>query len=142
MSELSDKLTRILVASGMESARQEALEELRALEAKLKAMEQASVCAYCGQRFETDIRNSEIEGHIWTCEKHPLANLVFDIEEKCKDLDYEAQELLRASSDNKDDPSLNHASGIHRSIDAIREVIRHATQPLMVVAVEEKSDGR
>ena len=39
MSELSDKLTRILVASGMESARQEALEELRALEAKLEAME-------------------------------------------------------------------------------------------------------
>ena len=41
MSELSDKLTRILVASGMESARQEALEELRALEAKLEALEGA-----------------------------------------------------------------------------------------------------
>ena len=40
MSKLSDKLSRILVASGMEDARQEALEELRALAAKLEAMKE------------------------------------------------------------------------------------------------------
>ena len=89
-------------------------------------MEQFTVCAYCGQKFQTEIRNTEVEEHIWKCEDHPLTRLVFEIEEKCKDLDYEAQELLRASGEGKDDPNLNHASGIHKAIDAVREVVRDA----------------
>ncbi len=97
--------------------------ELALVKRKLEAMELSTVCAYCGQRFETDVRNTEVEEHIWKCEDHPLAKLVFEIEAKCKDLDYEAQELLRIAGDGKDDPNLNHASGIHSAIDVIRETI-------------------
>ncbi len=93
---------------------------------KLEAMEQSTVCAYCGQRFATDTRNSSVEKHIWLCEKHPLANLVFEIEEKCKDLDYEAQELLRVSGEDVNDPNLKYASALHSAIDAIREVVKYA----------------
>lgn len=138
---LSDRVRNmdvLLSADEIRILRDQVADEIAALEAKLEAMEQSTVCAYCGRRFGTDVRNAEVEEHIWKCDDHPLANLVFEIEEKCKDLDYEAQELLRASGEERDDPSLNHASGIHSSIDAIRKVVRYAEPSLDAVQEEQK----
>jgi len=92
---------------------------------KLEARhQQHTYCAYCGKEFLADTEGAvdEVEKHIWSCEKHPLQRLCHYIEEKCKDLDHEAQELLMTEKET----DLSHASGIHKSIDAIREVLADA----------------
>ena len=48
-----------------------------------------------------------------------VRDLLFYIEEKFKDLDFEAQELLTTGEET----AISHASGIHRAIDMIQEVI-------------------
>lgn len=86
--------------------------------------QQHTYCAYCGEEFPADTEDAinNVEKHIWSCEKHPLQRLRHYIEEKCKDLDFEAQELLMTEKET----DLSHASGIHKSIDAIREVLADA----------------
>jgi hypothetical protein len=85
---------------------------------------QHTYCAYCGQEFpvDTDHATVDVGKHIWECEKHPLAVLVESIEEKCKDLDHDAQERLARDMSG----DLEHASGIHKAIDAIRQEIEYA----------------
>ena len=86
--------------------------------------QQHTYCAYCGEEFPADTEGAidNVEKHIWSCEKHPLQRLRHYIEEKCKDLDFEAQKLLMTEKEI----DLSHASGIHKSIDAIREVLTDA----------------
>ena len=85
---------------------------------------QHTYCAYCCKESLADGEDAidEIEKHIWSCENHPLQRLCHYIEEKCKDLDFEAQELLMTGKET----DLNRASAIHMSIDAIREAINDA----------------
>ena len=76
---------------------------------------QSTYCAYCGEDFPLDIEHTTLRVgiHIWECEKHPLNILCANIEERCKDLDMDAQE-------NLEQDNVQHASGIHKAIDKIR----------------------
>ena len=82
---------------------------------------QGTYCAYCGEEFSLDTNHTYLRVgiHIWECEKHPLNVLCEEIEERCKDLDHDAQEHL----ETRKAYDLFHATGIHKSIDRIREVI-------------------
>ena len=87
-----------------------------------KRNHQHTYCAYCGKEFPIDVDHAidAVQSHIFECEKHPMYRLIHGIGEKCLDLDAEAQELLAEGDDYRD---LGHASGIHKSIDAIRDVV-------------------
>ena len=82
---------------------------------------QSTYCAYCGEDFPLDTEHTTLQVgiHIWECEKHPLNILCEAIDERCKDLDYEAQEYLATGKEN----DLALSTGIYKALDRIREVI-------------------
>ena len=103
----------------------DAIEKIAQLESENEALRernlQGTYCAYCGEEFPLDIDHTYLRVgiHIWECEKHPLNTLCEALEEKLKDLDFDAQERLTTGKEN----DLSHASGIHKSIDSVREVL-------------------
>jgi len=100
-------------------------DELDKLEAKNQRLRernsQSTYCAYCGEDFPLDTEHTTLQVgiHIWECEKHPLNILCEAIDERCKDLDYEAQEYLATGKEN----DLALSTGIYKALDRIREVI-------------------
>ena len=82
---------------------------------------QSTYCAYCGEDFPLDTEHTTLQVgiHIWECEKHPHNILCEAIYERCKDLDYEAQEYLATGKEN----DLALSTGIYKALDRIREVI-------------------
>ena len=65
---------------------------------------QGTYCAYCGEEFPLDKDHTwlRVGIHIWECEKHPLNTLCEILDEKLKDLDFDAQERLTAPKNQLD----------------------------------------
>lgn len=121
------------------------VEEAKAREREIERLENealadrmgwSTICVKCGQRYELQGGDAEVLAHVWDCEEHPLKLLVDALEEKCLDLDHEAQELLRNDDDGGD---LGHASALHKSIGAVREVVADVKRA--TARSEEANDG-
>jgi len=116
--------------------REREIERLQA-EALVDRAGWSTACVKCGQRYELQGGDAGVLAHVWDCEEHPLKLLVDALEEKCLDLDHEAQELLRNDDDGWD---LGHASALHKSIDAVREVVDDVKRAATQEVNDEHSD--